>query len=752
MELGNFLGKLKGENKEEPQKFLALILTDEVVQAAVWHVVNEKTEIIATGTPVEWDGDTGTTNELITSVDATISSAVEGLENEPNSVLLGIPHSWTDKDGILGVKREFISKIRKELDLQAVGYVVITDSILSYLKMQEGTPTTSILIQVSRDELILGLVRLGRIEAIETIGRSDDIVDDVTEGVARFKVSDNLPSRIILFNSMHNLDEIIQNLLSVDWQAQFNFLHTPKIESLAKDVAIKALVVGGGSEVAKSLGFTLADNPLPEEKTEDPAESMESNIVPVTAGVGEGESEDDLLTASDFGFTSTVEEVMPQKTEKLKFVESEDEPIFEEEAEKPEPVMPSVPDRKFAMPSIKLPSVKMPSFKLNLSGVKSHWWMIGGGLVALGLLIFYLIWFLPKAVINVSVTPKPLEKSVDITLSTKDAAIDFASKIVPASVETVSETGEKTIDTTGTKTIGDPAKGAVTIYNRTSASKTFTKGTTLASGSLKFTLDSDVTVASKSAGSDYVDVPGKSSVDITASAIGTESNLTAGTELTIASFGKDSYVAKNDAALSGGTSQEVQVVSKDDQAALSKALTDEILLALETKAKGSSTVGTAVYLVPDSAKVEDAKYSLKVGETGKSVTGNLTIKATLLRYKTDDVATLVNSEIDTAVPSGYVRAGLPSTVDLTASDVSEDESEVKGNAKVSVALLPVIDGPMIKSLIKGKSASLIESRLMSAIPGYKSAVVQFTPRWYPTRLKTIPANSSNITISVSPAL
>jgi hypothetical protein len=121
MELGNFLGKLKGENKEEPQKFLALVLTDEVVQAAVWHVVNEKTEIIATGTPVEWDGDTGTTNELITSVDATISSAVEGLSDEPSSVILGIPHSWTDKDGILGVKREFISKIRKELDLQSVG-------------------------------------------------------------------------------------------------------------------------------------------------------------------------------------------------------------------------------------------------------------------------------------------------------------------------------------------------------------------------------------------------------------------------------------------------------------------------------------------------------------------------------------------------------------------------------------------------------------------------------------------------------
>src|SRR3989339_1280797 len=151
MELGNFLGKLKGENKAEPKKFLALVLTDEVVQASVWSVVAETTEILAIGSPVEWDGDTGTTSELITAVDATISSATEGLEDEPSEVILGVPHSWTDKNGILGVKREFISKIRKELELQAIGYVVIAESVLSYLKIQEGTPSTSILIQVSRD-------------------------------------------------------------------------------------------------------------------------------------------------------------------------------------------------------------------------------------------------------------------------------------------------------------------------------------------------------------------------------------------------------------------------------------------------------------------------------------------------------------------------------------------------------------------------------------------------------------------------
>ncbi|KKU46880.1 MAG: hypothetical protein UX62_C0004G0010 [Microgenomates group bacterium GW2011_GWA2_46_7] len=270
MEIGSFLGKLKGKEKEELKQFLALVLTDEIVQAAVWQVVNEQTEIVALGTPVEWDGDTGTTSELVTAVDATISSATEGMTMEPNEIIFGILPSWTDKAGILGSKRDFIKSISHELELKPLGYVAITDSVLSYLKMQEGTPATSILIQVSRDELTLVLVRLGHIENLETIGRSDDVVTDVLEGIARFKVSDNLPSRIILFNNMHNLDEISQNLMAVEWQSQFKFLHIPKVETLPKDVMISNCrsdrIWGGRTGERKRTRYTRTSCPKRKKK------------------------------------------------------------------------------------------------------------------------------------------------------------------------------------------------------------------------------------------------------------------------------------------------------------------------------------------------------------------------------------------------------------------------------------------------------------------------------------------------------
>ena len=745
MELGNFLGKLKGEKQSAPEQFLALVLTDEVVQAAVWQVVNEVTEVVSIGTPVEWDGDTGTTSELVTAVDATISSATEGIDDEPTGIILGVPHSWTDKNGLLGVKREFIKTISKELELKTLGFVVITDSILSYLKMQEGTPTTSILIQVSRDELILVLVRLGRIEGVETIGRSDDVVTDVTEGIARFKVVDNLPSRLILFNSMHSLDDLIQNLLSVDWPAEFNFLHTPKIEALPKDIAIRALTVAGGTEVAKSLGFAISD---PVKKTEAPVspdiQDMPSPADPVSVpeldevvAAEVGIDDAGLLSAAEIGFTSVASEPTP----KLDFIDRDDEP----EIDTPHP---SAPTRK----PMKLPRITLPHLHFQLPDIKRHWWIIGGGLLTLGVLVFWLVWVMPRATLTITVVPKALDQAVDLTLSASDSSIDFVERIVPAELEVVSETGEKIAETTGKKTVGETSTGEVTIYNRTSSPKNFPKGTQLSSGSLKFSLDSDVTVASKSAGSDYVDVPGKVTAKLTASVIGQDSNLPSGTEFTIQNFGKDSYIAKNETALQGGSSEEVQVVSKDDQKNLLSELIQDLLDQLKTRESTNSEPGTGVYLIGDSAKTEDVTYSAKIGEPAKNLTASLTLKVVLLKYKTEDVTTLVNSAIDQAVPEGYIRANLPSTVDLTASSVSDDNQTVKGNAQVKISLLPVIDSSLVKSTIKGKSARAIEPILLQAIPGYLSTEVALTPRFIPPRFVSLPLNPNNLILKLTPSL
>ena len=51
---------------------------------------------------------------------------------------------------------------------------------------------------------------------------------------------------------------------------------------------------------------------------------------------------------------------------------------------------------------------------------------------------------------------------------------------------------------TGKKKIGDPSKGTVTLYNKTTTARSLKKGTILTAKSLQFTLDTDTSVASAS--------------------------------------------------------------------------------------------------------------------------------------------------------------------------------------------------------------------------------------------------------------
>jgi hypothetical protein len=131
----------------------------------------------------------------------------------------------------------------------------------------------------------------------------------------------------------------------------------PKIESLAKDVAIRALSVAGGSEVAKSLGITLAPHQVKAVIEEDviTGSDLEGSVQPESSegrSDPEGETEDpDLLSAEEIGFTGAeVEEE----------VEVEAKPVI---VKKP-----------MSMPSIKHPKSAYPTLNSTFLGLA----VIGG--------------------------------------------------------------------------------------------------------------------------------------------------------------------------------------------------------------------------------------------------------------------------------------------------------------------------------------------------------------------------------------
>ena len=122
------------------------------------------------------------------------------------------------------------------------------------------------------------------------------------------------------------------------------------------------------------------------------------------------------------------------------------------------------------------------------------------GIAAILIALLVAVVFLPKATVTVLVDMRTLENDATVIADPSIAALDEANKKIPGKIVDSSQTGSARAQATGKKQIGDPAKGAVVIYNKTAAAKTFSQGTVLVGdNNLTFTLDSSVNVASQSA-------------------------------------------------------------------------------------------------------------------------------------------------------------------------------------------------------------------------------------------------------------
>ena len=108
MEINNLLTKIRHQQKEPLKQFLAINITEDTVQVAVWQVHSHKTEIVKLGSIEHWSE---STESLIKAVDFSLSNAIEGIEQEPNEVVLGLPYSWVKENNIIPEKKDILKKL-----------------------------------------------------------------------------------------------------------------------------------------------------------------------------------------------------------------------------------------------------------------------------------------------------------------------------------------------------------------------------------------------------------------------------------------------------------------------------------------------------------------------------------------------------------------------------------------------------------------------------------------------------------------
>jgi len=689
----DFLTKLK----EQKENFWALLIEPEWITSAIWQIEDGKVEIMSSSPATRWE----TEGNLIEAIDASLSSCTQSLPEEvadPTKTVFGVPSSWINEGNI---KEEYLEKLKKvcqDLSLVPSGFVVLSEAISHFVKEEDMTPLSGVVVGISDEALDISIFNLGKLLGTTSVLRSVSVEEDMTEGLSRLSVDvENLPSRIILFNQKEQeLESIRESLNNSDWDkiGNLKFMHTPKVEILDPTKKIMAVALAGGSEIGEVHGVV---NQQQEVRADTQIESLAKEEV-------ENIEEPKDITAEDLGFIVEEPKVEPSK-------------------------IPNLPKLNLSMPSLPKISgnLKLPKLNFSLGGKP----LIMGGIFILAILIigFVLWWFLPKATVTLFVTPKKLEENISLIVGS-----DIKGEEVDVSVS-----GEKTSPTSGTKTVGEKAKGSVKLQNGTAFPISLPSGTILLSPSeLKFQTTKSASVSGALSPSS----PGTVTIDVEAVSIGSEYNLAKDEVLKVGNYPKAEVDATITDNFSGGSSRQISAVSENDKENILETLKEELLG--EAKEKLSEKLTSNQVLVEASLveEIEEEDYSNKIGDEATNLKLSLTLKVKGIVISKDELLVISKKNLESKVPSGFVLRD-----DQISYNFKSSEEDNSFDIRISANLLPNIDPVEVSKKIVGKYPNLAES-FLGSVPGFVRAEFRIKPL-LPGKLGTLPHLSRNISVEIS---
>jgi hypothetical protein len=743
---------LPGKEGDEASEYLwSLIIEPGWVQSGIWRIEGDNAQVMFAGTPVAWELE----EDLVNAVDSALSHAISNFPEElkePSKTVFGVVSSWVEEGEI---KEDYIEKIKKictELSLKPVGFVVLAEAIAHLLKTEEGSPVSAVILGVYKENIEISVFKLGNLSGSTKVARSVLLADDVAEGLSRFAQGENVPSRFIIYDGREaELDEARQSLHKVNWEdfQNLKLLHTPKVEAFDVKRKIDATSLAGASELADVTAIEPIEEEEGKEKTAEEKVGETSSI------------EESDISPNKFGFAlgkdiaKQPKVEIPEMKEVLKVQDVGDQP--ENNLQNIEPVDVK-PQRKLQLPEkSRLSGVrdKFGNFGSRFKGFLGFWNKFAkfgttgrkpvvfglSFLIILFISVVLLWWFYPKATVTIYVAPKLLSEKFDVTLNPLEDASDLEERVLVAYVHETSTAGEKTKSTSGTKTVGEKAKGEVTIY-RSGSEISLSAGTAVTGpNNLKFTLDNDVTLASGSAGT-----PGKTNAGVTAEEIGAQYNLASGTTFSVGTYSASDIEAKNESSFSGGSSSEISAVSKEDQDSLLKELKEE--LEGQAKEELSSGVDSNMILIEDSliATASSKNFSDKVGDEATNLKLDLVIDAQILTIEEESLISLAESVLNSKVPEGFVLRKEQLEIDF---DFEEQSAGVyKFEVSVKANLLPSVDADEVAGKIAGKYPEIVKEFLPKEVPGFVRAEITLKPS-FPGKLGTLPRVVKNIEIELA---
>ncbi|MBI3888145.1 baseplate J/gp47 family protein, partial [Candidatus Microgenomates bacterium] len=548
------------------------------------------------------------------------------------------------------------------------------------------------------------------------LASGEDLNKRIETALGGFTHIEVLPARMILYDGRRDLKVLEEKIMAYPWSKQLPFLHFPKVEILNSEAVTKSVAIAGGTQMGGKIDLSegieiietkrlASSEPVVVEDvgTQQEEVMLENEITPELEEIGAEEA--GFVQEGNIGKLREMEEISPP----------------------PAVSLPKI-SHKFDFKSV-LPKIKIPNFRFNLPNV-SH-----GALILIPIILLILggigafLYFIPKAKVYVYVTPQDFNKEMVSTVSGQ--TVD------------VTEIGSKKGVATGKKLVGEKAHGTVTIYS-SSVSKTFVAGTTFtAANGLKFSLTSDVAIASGSGAASQVTATG----NLTAVDIGDNYNLPSGTLFTIGGFPSSSYQAKNDSSFSGGNSHEATVVTKLDQDRLLATLSAELTATAKNDLNSKLMVGQTLLPNAITSTVSKKRFSKDVDTEAETFSVDLTIDFKGITVSSDDLISQFVEKYSVDIPKGY-------SLDRTSANpqINSVKMDKAGNAMLSVSLrsklLPQLNVPDLRDRIAGRS-SKTAGEVITKETGVSRVVIEAEPKFFQKLLEFfLPFKPENISLEI----
>ena len=721
---------------EKTEFFLALLFETDKISGILFQE-QDKTLVILASHEAKIALEEAPIEDLVAAPGNVISRLEASFPEVANleTTIFAVPYTWVEDGKIKAPRLSELKKISVELALTPVGFIISIEAIVVFLQKKEGAPVNGIFVELSDKSLTVFLVRSGSIIEVKhgVIAENvEETVEKLLEGVEKLDV---LPSKIILLNS-EEAEHIQQKFLSYNWTKNLPFQHLPQVAILERGFENEAIING----VATQMGAQIKG-----EVSVSKFEEMEEN-----------EERIDVID-DNFGFVkekdvkNIVEKIPVEKKEEIVIkhaISPHDMPekevledgYYNQEEEPTE-------TKKSNFLSSFISSVIPINLSFNFFRIKkifkngkSFVIPVAALILVIALLGFYYSLIL-RANVSIFTDKKAFKDSLGITLTTSGIS-SFSDKTLKISTITEIVSGEESQETTGKLETGKKATGEVTVFNKTEDPKTLDKGAVIiSSNGLEFVINDDIKIASTSSFSTSFS---SQKVKVSANLFGKEYNIPSSTNFTVKRVATSDLFAKNEAAFSGGTKEEIQVVSDKDLDTLSETITKRLFSKAKNQASIKLNSDDALIPVMLSSEFKEKDFDKKEKEKATAIKLKATITFTLGVYKKEEFSKFISSSKDFNIPKDFKLSDKESEISI--SDIKQNKNDVSAKFSFNAIFKPAIDNKKIPKLIAGKSKKSAEDRI-KAISGVSDVAIRFSNK-LPLLPEIIPLRGENITVEM----